>query len=79
MLLLNQWETAIQMVPWSCTSQRWFQQQIEADSLPSVEFSQEQSPQDKRSELWVPISKLERKKTYSKRQSKEQSWWWQAK
>ncbi|CAK73936.1 unnamed protein product (macronuclear) [Paramecium tetraurelia] len=55
-----------------CTSPRWFQPPIEEDSLLSVEFSLVPLLLDKRSELWEPTTKQERRKICLKKLSKEQ-------
>ena len=70
------WEIATPRDHSSCTSLRWYQQLIAADSSPSEGSSQEPSPLVKGLELWETTINSEIRKTSLKRVSKKLSWWW---
>lgn len=68
---------ATQRDHWWCTFLKWCQPLINLDSLLSEESSQEQSPLDKRSELWDQTISQERKTISMRSQFKELYWWWE--
>ena len=63
---------------WS-SSQRWCPPTIKVDSMPSVEFSQEKSKLDKKSELWDPTTPQDPRTIWTSRVSKELCSWWEEK